>query len=107
MLVIEMPNATNDFIQEMLMGNFNLKYGTKVQKLRAWDKVSIVTKVQSDDGEGCDESNPDSNGDRKEAANDPDIRVRQLSVAISRRPRRSHRVRRNQNSTIDGNDSNS
>ena len=47
MLVIEMPNATNNFIQEMLMGNFNLKYGTKVQKLRAWNKVSMATKVQS------------------------------------------------------------
>ena len=47
MLVIEMLNARNDFIQEMLMGNFNLKYGTKVQKLRAWDKVSMATKVQS------------------------------------------------------------
>ena len=47
MLVIEMPNATNDFIQEILMGNFNLKYGTKVQKLRTWDKVSMATKVQS------------------------------------------------------------
>ena len=47
MLVIKMPNATNDFMQEMLMGNFNLKYGTKVQKLRAWDKVSMATRMQS------------------------------------------------------------
>ena len=47
MLVIEMPNATNDFMQEMLMGNFNLKYGTKVQKLRAWDKVNMATRMQS------------------------------------------------------------
>ena len=48
-----------------------------------------------DDEEGCDESDLDSNGDREEAPNDPDIRVRQLSVATSRRPRRSHCVRRN------------
>ena len=29
------------------MGNSDLKYGTKVQKLKAWDKVSMATKVQS------------------------------------------------------------
>ena len=51
--------------------------------------------IMGDDEEGCDESDPDSNGDREEAPNDPDIRVRQLSVATSRRPRRSHRVQRN------------
>ena len=54
---------------------------------------------------GCDESDPDNNGDCEEAPNDPDIRVRQLSVATSRRPRRSHRVRRNRNSTTNGDDS--
>ena len=58
-----------------------------------------------DDEEGCDESDPDSNGDREEAPNDPDIRVRQLSVGTSRRPRRSHRVRSNRNSTTNGDDS--
>ena len=63
--------------------------------------------IMGDNEEGCDESDPDSNGDREEALNDPDIRVQQLSVAISRRPRRSHRVRRNQNSTTNGNDSSS
>ena len=57
------------------------------------------------DEEGCDESDPDSNGDREEAPNDPDIRGRQLSVATSRRPRRSHLVRRNRNSTTNGDDS--
>ena len=32
----------------MLMGNSNLKiYGTEVQKLRAWDKVSMATNMQS------------------------------------------------------------
>ena len=61
--------------------------------------------IMGDDEEGCDESDPDSNGDREEALNDPNIRVRQLSVATSRRPRRSHRVRRNQNSTTNGDDS--
>ena len=61
--------------------------------------------IMGDDEERCDESNPDSNGDREEAPNDPDIRVRQLSIATSRRRRRSHRVRRNQNSTTNGNDS--
>ena len=60
-----------------------------------------------DDEQGCDESDPDSNGDREEAPNDPDIRVRQLSVVTSRRPQRSHRVQRNQNPTTDGNDSSS
>ena len=61
--------------------------------------------IMGDDEEGCDESNPDNNGDREEAPNDPDIRVQQLSVATSRRPRRSHRVRRNRNSTTNGDDS--
>ena len=56
-----------------------------------------------DDEQGCDESDLD----HEEAPNDPDIRVRQLSVATSRRPRRSHRVRRNRNSTTDGDDSSS
>ena len=60
-----------------------------------------------DDEQGCDESNPDSDRDREEAPNDPDIRVQQLFVATSRRPRRLHRVRRNQNSTTDGDDSSS
>ena len=64
-----------------------------------------------DDEQGCDESDPDSDPDsvpdREEAPNDPDIRVRQLSVATSRHPRRSHRVRRNRNSTTDGDDSSS
>ena len=31
--------------------------------------------IMGDDEEGCDESDPDSNGDREEAPNDPDIRV--------------------------------
>ena len=61
--------------------------------------------IMGDDEEGCDESDPDSNGDREEAPNDPDIRVRQLSVATSRCPRRSHRVHKNRNSTTNGNDS--
>ena len=61
--------------------------------------------IMGDDKEGCDESHPDSNGDCEEAPNDPDIRVRQLSVGTSRRPRRSHRVRRNRNSTTNGDDS--
>ena len=61
--------------------------------------------IMGDDEEGCDESDPDSNGDREEAPNDPDIRVRQLSVATNRRLRRSHRVWRNQNSTTNGDDS--
>ena len=61
--------------------------------------------IKGDDEEGCDESDPDSNGDREEAPNDPDIRVLQLSVATSKRPRRSHRMRRNRNSTTNGDDS--
>ena len=60
-----------------------------------------------DDEQECDESDPDSNEDREEAPNDPDIQVRQLSVATSRRPRRLHRVWRNRNSTTDGDDSSS
>ena len=47
MIVIKMPNVTNNFIQGMLMGNSDLKYETKVQKLRAWDKVNMATKMQS------------------------------------------------------------
>ena len=61
--------------------------------------------IMGNDEEGCDESDPDNNGDREEAPNDPDIRVRQLSVATSKRRRRSHRVRRNRNSTTNGDDS--
>ena len=38
------------------------------------------------DEEGCDESDLDSDRDCGEAPNDPDIRIRQLSVATSRRP---------------------
>ena len=48
--------------------------------------------IMGDNEEGCDESDPDRNGDREEAPNDPDI-----SVATSGRPRRSHRVQRNRN----------
>ena len=61
--------------------------------------------IMGDDEEGCDESDPNSNGDREEAPNDPDMRVRQLSVATSRRLRRSHHVERNRNSTTNGDDS--
>ena len=61
--------------------------------------------IMGDDEQGCDESDPDSNGDREEAPNDPNIRVQQLSVATSRCPRRSHCVRKNQNSTTNGDDS--
>ena len=61
--------------------------------------------IMGDDEEGCDESNLDSNGDREEAPNDPNIRVRELSVGTSRRPRRLHRVRKNRNSTTNGDDS--
>ena len=63
--------------------------------------------IIGDNEEGCDESDPDSNGDREEAPNDPDIRVRQLSLATSRCPRRWHRMQRNRNSTTNGNDSSS
>ena len=61
--------------------------------------------IIEDDEEGCDESNLDNNRDREEASNDPDIRVRQLSVATSRRPLRLHQMRRNRNSTTNGDDS--
>ena len=63
--------------------------------------------IMGDDEQRCDESDPDSDRDREEAPNDLDIQVRQLSVATSRRPKQSHRVRRNQNSTTDGDDSSS
>ena len=63
--------------------------------------------IMGDDEEGCNESDPDSNGDREEPPNNPDKRVRQLSVARSRCPQRSHHVRRNRNSTTNGDDSSS
>ena len=63
--------------------------------------------IMGDNEQGCDESDPDSNGDREEAPNNPDIRVQQLFVATSIRPRRLHRGRRNQNSTTDDDDSSS
>ena len=63
--------------------------------------------IMEDDEQGCNESNPDNDRDREEAPNDADIQIRQLSVATSRRLRRSHRVQRNQNPTTDGDDSSS
>ena len=63
--------------------------------------------IMGDDEQGYDGSDPDSNGDCEEAPNDPDIQVWQLFVATSRRPRRSHRVWRNQNSTTNDDDSSS
>ena len=60
-----------------------------------------------DNEQGCDESDPDNDRDREEASNDPDIQVRQLSIATSRRPRQLHPMRRNQNSMTDGDDSSS
>ena len=61
--------------------------------------------IMGDDEEGCDESDPNSNGDREEAPNDPDIQVRQLSVATSRHPSQSYCVWRNRNSMTNGDDS--
>ena len=63
--------------------------------------------IMGDNEQGCDESDLDSDRDREEAPNDLDIPIRQLSVATSRRPRRSHHVQRNQNSTTDGDDTSS
>ena len=39
--------------------------------------------IMGDDKQGCNESDPDSDIDREEAPNDPDIRIQQLSVATS------------------------
>ena len=47
MLLTAMPNVTNDFMQGMLMGSSDLKYETKVQKLKVWTKLTMVMKVQS------------------------------------------------------------
>ena len=63
--------------------------------------------IMRDDEQGCDQSDPNSDRDREEAPNDLEIQVWQLSVATSRRPGRSHHVRRNRNSTTNGNDSSS
>ena len=60
-----------------------------------------------DDEQRFDENDPDIDRDREEAPTNPDIRIRQLSVAITSRPRRSHHVRRIRNSTTDGNDNSS
>ena len=60
-----------------------------------------------DDEQRCDQSDPDSDGDREEAPNDPDIRVWQLSIATSKHPRRLHRVWKNRNSTTNGDDTSS
>ena len=46
MLVAAMPNVTNNFMQGMLMDSSDLKYETKVQKLKVWAKFIMVTKVQ-------------------------------------------------------------
>ena len=43
--------------------------------------------IMGDDEQGCDESDPNSDRDHEEAPNDPEIRIWQLSVATSRRPR--------------------
>ena len=58
-----------------------------------------------DDGQELNEGNPDSGNDREEAPNDSDIRIQQLSIGTTSRPRRSHRVQRTTNATTDGNDS--
>ena len=47
MLMTKTPNVTNDLIQGTLMDNSDLKYKTKVQKLRVWEKLTMATKVQS------------------------------------------------------------
>ena len=47
MLVTATPNVTNDFMQGMLMGSSDLKYETKVQKLKIWARLTMVTNVQS------------------------------------------------------------
>ena len=109
MLVSATPNVTNNFIQGMLMGSSDLKYETKVQKLKVWAKLTMVRKVHraimEDDGQKLDEGNPENNNDCEEAPNDLNIQIRQLSIGTTRRPRRSHRIQRTTNATIDGDDS--
>ena len=66
MLVIEMPNATNDFIQEMLMGNFNFEIRNESSEVEGIEQSQYGDEgaIMGDDEEGCDESDPDSSGDR-------------------------------------------
>ena len=88
-------------------GQFQFEIRNESSEVEGMEQSQYGDKgaIMGDDKEGCDESDPDSNGDCEKAPNDPDIRVLQLSLATSRRPRRSHRVRRNQNSTTNGDDS--
>ena len=58
-----------------------------------------------DDEQELDKGDPDSNNDREKAPNDPDIRIRQLSMGTSSRLQRSYCVWRTTNATTDGNDS--
>ena len=107
MLVIEMPNATNDFISRNVDGQFQFEIQNESSEVKGVEQSQYGDEnaIMGDDEEGCDESDLDSNGDREEAPNDPDIRVWQLSVATSICPRRSHCVWRNRNSTTNGDDS--
>ena len=47
MLMTATPNVANNFMLGMLIGSSDLKYKTKVQKLKIWTKLTIVMKVQS------------------------------------------------------------
>ena len=109
MLVTGTLNVTNDFMQGMLMGSSDLIYETKVQKLKVWplDETHYGDEgaIMGDDKQELDEGDLDSNNDREEALNDPNIRIRQLSIGTISRPRRSHRGRRTTNTIADGNDS--
>ena len=58
-----------------------------------------------DDEQELDEGHLDGDNDCKEAPNDLDIQIRQLSISTISCPQQSHRVWRTTNATTDGDDS--
>ena len=56
-------------------GQFQFEIRNESSKIEGMEQSQYGDEgaIMGDDEEGCDESNPDSNGDREEAPNDPDI----------------------------------
>ena len=69
-------------------GHFKFEIRNESSKIEGLCKTHYGDEgaITGDDEQELDEGNPDSNNDCKEAPNDPDIQIRQLSVDTSSRP---------------------
>ena len=69
-------------------GQFRFEIRNESSKVEGLEQSQYGNEgaIMGDDEQGCDESDADSDRDHEEAPNDPDIRVRQLSVATNRLP---------------------